>query len=140
MNLLVDNRDPSLVWEEADEKELAKALRVALHTQQIPENVEISLSFVQGEEIRALNAKYRGKDAETDVLSFPVYEAEEIALLREEGALDVLGDIVINMERVRTQAEEFGHSEERERIYLAVHSLLHLLGFDHENEIGRAHV
>ncbi|WP_308539655.1 GTPase Era [uncultured Murdochiella sp.] len=134
MNLLVDNRDPSLVWEETDEKELEKALRVALHTQQIPEDVEISLSFVNGEEIRALNAKYRGKDTETDVLSFPVYEAEEIALLREEGALDVLGDIVINMERVRTQAEEFGHSEERERIYLAVHSLLHLLGFDHEDE------
>lgn len=137
MNLLVDNRDETLVWDETKAKPLENALQVALHTQHVQDDVEISLSFVTGEEIRELNAQYRGKDSETDVLSFPVYEAEQIPMLREEGNLDVLGDIVINMERVRAQAEEFGHSEERETVYLAVHSLLHLLGYDHEEEADK---
>ncbi len=93
-------------------------------------DAEISLSFVSAEEIRELNRDYRGMDSVTDVLSFPMYDDNDIF---EEEEL-ILGDVVICMERVREQAAEFGHSEEREVAYLFTHSVLHLLGYDHINE------
>lgn len=143
MKLWVDCRDASMDWTEAEEARLRETLEKGLELEGVEGDPEISVSFVTGEEIRTLNATYRGMDRETDVLSFPVYEAEEIPERKRLGTLDVLGDIVINRERVRSQAEEYGHSEEREMLYLAVHSLLHLLGYDHEEEgdkrVMRAH-
>ncbi len=92
-----------------------------------PEACEVSVSFVDAEEIRRLNAEYRGVDSVTDVLSFPQYDGTE------EQAFEViaLGDVVICNERAEAQAEEYGHSYEREIIYLFVHSMMHLLGYDH---------
>lgn len=92
---------------------------------------EISLTFVLPEEIKSLNAQYRGVDSVTDVLSFPQFESPEG--FPEVGEL-CLGDVVICAERAEEQAEEYGHSKERELVYLFVHSLLHLLGYDHMEE------
>ncbi len=128
----IDNRDKNLSLSQTRRDLLEEALSTALSMEGIVEEVTLSLSFVDGEEIRALNRDYRGIDRETDVLSFPAHEAEDIPALKDWKCLGILGDIVINQDRVRTQAEDFGHSEDRESAYLAVHSLLHLLGYDHE--------
>ena len=96
-------------------------------------DVEVSVTFVDDEGIRALNRKFRNLDKPTDVLSFPLldYEGES-----EEPFFDELchnlGDIVISLERAMAQANEFGHSFEREVAFLTAHSMLHLLGYDHE--------
>ncbi len=103
-------------------------------------NVEISLSFVSLDEIHTLNREYRGVDRPTDVLSFPMFgdieELEAACALQdgEEGQEVPLGDVVICMDKIVEQAEEFGHSKERETVYLFTHSVLHLLGYDHETE------
>ncbi len=95
---------------------------------------EISFSFVSPEEIRRLNAVYRQKDAVTDVLSFPQYD--DVTDPDNPEAL-CLGDVVICDETARRQAQEYGHSYERELVYLFVHSVLHLLGYDHMDEAER---
>jgi len=87
---------------------------------------EVSVSFVGTDEIRGLNRDYRGKDSETDVLSFPV--SDEFIV----GAEQPLGDIVICMDVARRQAEDYGHRIERELAFLVAHGMLHLLGLDHE--------
>ena len=89
---------------------------------------EISVSFVEAEEIKRLNAEYRQVDSVTDVLSFPQFD--DMSDIPEEGEI-CLGDVVICRQRAEEQAEEFGHSFEREIIYLFTHSILHLLGYDH---------
>lgn len=92
-----------------------------------PEACEVSVSFVSPEEIRELNRDYRETDRVTDVLSFPQYDSPE----EMTGQIIELGDVVICEEQAAAQAKEFGHSYEREVIYLFVHSILHLLGYDH---------
>jgi len=109
-----------------------KAIVAALDYQEIDFPVEISLSFVDNERIHELNKEYRGKDAPTDVLSFPMFEDGEIEYDDESDEPCAIGDIVISLEKAVEQAEEYGHSLEREAAFLAVHSVLHLLGFDHE--------
>lgn len=99
-------------------------------------NTSISVSFVGLEEIHALNREYRGVDRATDVLSFPMFEPGEIELL-EDGETE-LGDVVICREKAKEQAKEFGHSYERELIYLFTHSVFHLLGYDHETDEEKA--
>ncbi|MDD2190628.1 MAG: rRNA maturation RNase YbeY [Eubacteriales bacterium] len=96
-----------------------------------PERVEISVTFVSTEEIHELNKIYCGKDSVTDVLSFPQYDS--LKEMRNERVL-CLGDVVICSEQALLQADEFGHSSERELVYLFVHSVFHLLGYDHMNE------
>ncbi len=97
-----------------------------------PEKISISVSFVSKEEIKKLNKKYRNVDEVTDVLSFPMYEGEFPDVPELE-----LGDVVICMDKVRAQAKEFGHSEERESMYLFTHSVFHLLGYDHIKEADK---
>ncbi len=99
------------------------------------QRAEISLTLVSLEEIRELNRDYRDVDRETDVLSFPQYECVED--MPEVGEL-CLGDVVICVDKVEEQAKEFGHSFEREFVYLFVHSMLHLLGYDHMEEDEKA--
>ena len=96
-----------------------------------PERVEISVTFVSTEEIHELNKVYRDRDSVTDVLSFPQYESVEE--MHRDGLL-CLGDVVICPEQALLQADEFGHSGERELVYLFVHSVFHLLGYDHMEE------
>lgn len=87
-------------------------------------DLELNISFVNDEQIQALNAQYREVDQVTDVLSFPLFE-------EFPGAPYQLGDIVINLDQLRRQGEEYGHGFDRELIYLTIHSLLHLYGYDH---------
>jgi probable rRNA maturation factor len=98
----------------------------------------VSVSFVSLEEIHQLNRDYRDVDRPTDVLSFPQYEGiEELREVAEWGDAEdplELGDVVICLEKAREQASEYGHSQERETVYLFVHSVLHLLGYDHMEE------
>ncbi len=94
---------------------------------------EVSVTYTDNASIHALNLQYRGVDAPTDVLSFPLmdFSGESEEPLSDEPVVS-LGDIVISLERAREQAEEYGHSFEREVAFLTVHSMLHLLGYDHE--------
>lgn len=115
--------------EEACEKAVAAAVRETLLYEDFPADAEVSVTFCDPAHIRSLNAAYRNKDAETDVLSFPLFEREEDLIPFE---CVPLGDIVINLSRAATQAQELGHSTLRETAFLAVHSTLHLLGYDHE--------
>ena len=94
-------------------------------------DAEVSVTFTDNEGIRALNAEYRGIDRETDVLSFPLTDFEGSEEPPADEAAISLGDIVVSLEKARTQAEEFGHSFQREVAFLCVHSMLHLLGYDH---------
>ncbi len=93
----------------------------------------VNIVLTNPENIRKMNKEYRNIDKETDVLSFPMfekYELEERNVLNE----DILGDIVISIERVKDQANEYGHSFERELSYMAVHGFYHLMGYDHIDE------
>ena len=90
---------------------------------------EVSVLFVDDERIKALNSEFRNKNEVTDVLSFPQYDS-----IKENGINEpfiYLGDVVISLEQAKRQAEEFEHSIEREIVYLTVHSVLHLMGYDH---------
>ncbi|MCI9575662.1 MAG: rRNA maturation RNase YbeY [Clostridiales bacterium] len=92
---------------------------------------EISVTFVDNDQIQELNKKYRNKDVPTDVLSFPMGENGVYDTNHSTGA-KVLGDIVLSMEKAVEQADRYDHSLEREVGYLTAHSVLHLLGYDHE--------
>lgn len=108
---------------------MEKAAAYCLKLEHIDEaRSEISVTFVSGEEIRALNRDYRDTDKVTDVLSFPQFD--DLNDIPDFGEI-CLGDVVVCKERAMEQAEEFGHSFEREIIYLFTHSILHLLGYDH---------
>ena len=95
-------------------------------------SAEISVKFVNNEQIHKLNLEHRNIDRETDVLSFPLGENGVYDINHDTGA-KMLGDIVISIEKAFAQAEEYGHPLQREIAFLTVHSLLHLLGYDHEN-------
>ena len=101
------------------------AIEATLGYEKIKDDCEVSVTFADNEGIRAINREYRNIDAPTDVLSFPLFE--------EQGGKKQLGDIVLSLEKCAAQAEEFGHSFERECAFLTVHSTLHLLGYDHVN-------
>ena len=97
----------------------------------------ITITFTTPEDIRKINKKYRKIDRATDVLSFPMFEKEELdEKIKNKDFLyeDVLGDIIISIEKVREQAEEYGHSFERELSYMLVHGFYHLMGYDHIEE------
>ena len=110
-----------------------RCCNAALVCENFPYDAEISVSFVDNEQIHELNAKYRNIDAPTDVLSFPLGENNEYDRNEETGAM-TLGDIVISIPKAVEQAERYGHSFQREVGFLTVHSMLHLLGYDHETD------
>ena len=99
-------------------------------------NTYINIILTNPENIRKTNKKYRNIDRETDVLSFPMFEKEEIEVLKEQKnqMIEVLGDIMISIERVDMQAKEYGHSFERELSYMLVHGFYHIIGYDHIEE------
>ncbi len=111
---------------------LRRCCNAVLVMEQFGESAEISVTFVDEEQIHVLNKEHRNVDRPTDVLSFPLGENGVYDVNPENGAR-MLGDIVLNIPRVVRQAEEFGHSFQREIAYLTAHSMLHLLGYDHEN-------
>lgn len=116
--------------------EMRKLIRLScatvLDNQGFSDLAEVVVTFVDDAEIKKLNNEFRSIDKSTDVLSFPLGEDGEYDLNPETGAYS-LGDVVISVEHAVAQSEEYGHSFERELAYLTVHSMLHLLGFDHVN-------
>lgn len=116
---------------------IRRCCNATLIMEKFHDSAEISVRFVDNEEIHALNKQYRDVDAPTDVLSFPLGRVDEDgnALYDEnpETGAKVLGDIVISVEKAEEQAKEYEHSLQREMAFLTVHSMLHLLGYDHVN-------
>ena len=111
---------------------IRRCCHAVLRMEKFEDSAEISVTFVDNHEIRKLNAEYRNKDIETDVLSFPMGENGVYDENHATGA-KILGDVVISIPKALEQAQLYGHSFEREVGYLTVHSVLHLLGYDHEN-------
>ena len=99
-------------------------------------NLYINIILTNPENIKKINKRYRKIDRETDVLSFPMFEKEEIENMKNNGnnIEEALGDIIISIERVKEQAEEYEHSFEREFAYMLVHGFYHLMGYDHMEE------
>lgn len=118
---------------------IAKVINAALLAENVSGDVEVSIVLVDDEYIQNLNKNYRSIDAPTDVLSFAMRESvDESDIIFECDEEELLGDVVISLERARSQAEEYGHSIEREVGFLVTHGILHLLGYDHETESERA--
>lgn len=134
MTLLIDNRTKTELKPEFEEL-FQKTAAQCLEFEKYENECEISLSLVEGGEMRDINRRYRGIDNETDVLSFPQISFgtgdEECAAKNENGEV-ILGDIIIYLKRAEEQAQEYSHSLTRELSFLTAHSMLHLLGYDHE--------
>lgn len=126
MHLLIENDTNEKIEMDAD---LEKTIREVLKTEGLEDNYEVSITFVDREEIQRLNKEFRNIDRQTDVLSFPLDDDMNLP-----GEDIMLGDIVICMDVAKDQAREFGHSLRREIMYLTCHSTLHLLGYDHMEE------
>lgn len=112
---------------------LTSAVRASLEVEGIKEPAEVNITFVSDEGIRRINRDFRNINKSTDVLSFPLGENGIYDINPENGRL-LLGDVIISVEHAVKQAETFGHSFEREMAYLTVHSLFHLMGYDHIDE------
>ncbi|MGE7215918.1 rRNA maturation RNase YbeY [Priestia koreensis] len=114
-------------------KTIEGLLGLAAKKEEVADDTEVSVTFVDNERIQEINREYRDKDKPTDVISFALEEMGEGELeIIGEDMPRVLGDIIISIPRTKEQAEEYGHSFTRELGFLAVHGFLHLLGYDHE--------
>lgn len=111
---------------------IRRCCQAVLTTEKFGRDAEVSVSFVSNKEIRELNKIYRNKDSVTDVLSFPLTSEDGTVEVNPETGAVQLGDVVISLETAVKQAQNYGHSLEREVGFLTVHSMLHLLGYDHE--------
>jgi probable rRNA maturation factor len=129
--VLIDNRQTAVKIPSGTKLLVRRSCNAVLNTEGFEHPAEISVSFVDNVEIRRMNDEYRGKDVETDVLSFPAFEKGRYAPDKETGVV-ALGDIVISAEKAVEQSGLFGHSLQREIAFLTVHSMLHLLGYHHE--------
>lgn len=139
MKVLVDNLQDKIEVDEDIEKLVNMVVEQVLRTENIKISCEVDITLVDDKKIREINNEYRNVDSSTDVLSFPILEGSEGNIKPEVGDFDtdgnaILGDIVISMETARKQANEYGHSFERELAFLVTHGMLHLLGFDHEEK------
>lgn len=111
---------------------LETVVKTVLTMEGIKKNVNVYITLTDNANIQVINAEHRNIDKPTDVLSFPMFEREEIDGLKEEDEQeDILGDIIVSLEKVKEQADEYGHSLKRELAYLVTHGMLHLLGYDH---------
>ena len=148
MSLVIDNRQNALNIEEELVEILERVVTECLNHEKLSTKYEVSLSFVNNVEMSELNYIYRNKKGTTDVLSFPMIDNESFAyktynqccvsdVEKDDFAEKLLGDIVISTEKAREQATEYGHSIQREIAFLTVHSMFHLMGYNHEGESER---
>ena len=144
--IFMDNRQNKIEVTKELETVLKDVIEYTLKEEELLVDNEVSVIFIHNEEIREINLKYRGIDEVTDVLSFPMLHYPENKVFKEvytnyefdqndlyDGKL-VIGDVALSLEKAKEQSEEFGHSFTRECAYLTVHSMLHLLGYDHIEE------
>ena len=144
--IYVDDRQEKIKISQEEVEELKGVIEHALKEEGVNIPNEISLLFVDNEEIKEINNETRGIDRETDVLSFPMLDYEKNKVFKDmyinydfdvtymDGEELVLGDIVLSLEKALEQSKEYNHSFKRECSYLVVHSVLHLLGYDHMEE------
>lgn len=118
---------------------IRRACTAVLRNEEFEGPAEVSVTFVDNDQIKELNAQYRDKDTETDVLSFPMGADGDYDTNLDTGAR-ILGDVVLSMEKAQEQANLYGHSFQREVGYLTVHSMLHLLGYDHMEPLEKVHM
>lgn len=142
MQVLVSNMQEVVPVDAAIEHliiRVVEAVLVAEGKNDADKEVEVSVVLVDNPYIQELNNTYRGKDCPTDVLSFAMNESteEEPDWSDELEEVEVLGDIIISMEKAISQAEEYGHAVDRELAFLTTHGVLHLLGYDHEQDADR---
>ena len=131
IRVIIDNKQKEVEIPTGLRMLIRRCCNAVLRLEKFPYPAEISVTFVNNEQIRELNHQYREKDVPTDVLSFPMGENGQYDENHDTGA-KILGDIVLSMEKAVEQADRYGHSLEREVGYLCAHSMLHLLGYDHE--------
>ena len=131
IKVLISNRQKAVKIPSGIRLLIRRCCHAVLNAEGFHESAEVSVSFVDNEQIRQLNNEFRNIDAPTDVLSFPLGDNGVYDRNMETGALQ-LGDIVISIEKAVEQARIYGHSLQREIGFLTVHSMLHLLGYDHE--------
>ena len=146
--IIIENEQCKIEFNKAHEQLIETVIKGALAEQGFDRDCFVSVTVVNNDAIRTINAEHRNIDSATDVLSFPVLEfSEDGDIIFDSGDVyegkTILGDIVLSFERAKEQSEEFGHSFEREIGFLICHSILHLLGHDHESdderEIMRTH-
>lgn len=140
--IFFENTQDKLPVDEKLQELVQKIAEEVLSYEKFNKKAEISVLFVDNEQIREINNDFRQIDSATDVLSFPMLSFDGEKVIDNVGdsylGTVVLGDIVVSLERAVSQAEEYGHSYEREVGFLVCHSMLHLLGYDHEEESQRA--
>ena len=129
-----------LIWDKMEEDPKQKetiqtVVEACFQAEQLEDKkLVLSITLTIPEEIRKLNKQYRNIDQETDVLSFPMFEKQELEERKNPVVEEVLGDTIISIPRVEQQAKEYGHSVERELAYMVVHGFYHLMGYDHMQE------
>lgn len=144
--IFIDNRQTAILLTKVNEKVLKDIIDYTLKEEGVNIDYEISVIFIDNNMIKELNHEYRSIDKETDVLSFPMLEYKPKKVYKDlflhfsfaddyfdDGRL-ILGDIALSLEKAKEQSEEYGHSFIREICYLTIHSVLHLLGYDHMEE------
>ena len=131
LKVLISNRQKEVKIPSGIRLLIRRCCHAVLAFENFQGSAEVSVSFISNDEIRALNQQYREKDAPTDVLSFPLGENGSWDKNEDTGAY-MLGDIVISAEKAFEQAQLYGHTIQREIGFLTVHSMFHLLGYDHE--------
>ena len=143
MNIIISKEPENLQIDEIIEADIRRAVETIGQLYDAAD-CEVSITLTNDENIHKINKQYRHVDKPTDVISFAFHESEEPEILFDtvdksdkELSLDILGDIIISVERAKIQAEEYGHSFKREIVFLTVHGMLHLLGYDHMEETDR---
>ena len=139
IELIIENEQDKQEWSAELEQSVRDVCNAVMEMEECNFDAQISLTLVDNEEIRRINAEQRDIDRPTDVLSFPMLEFDENgecydAEYEMDGDFVILGDIVISLERAMEQALEYGHSFRREVAFLTAHSMLHLLGYDHVDD------
>ncbi|MDV2683124.1 rRNA maturation RNase YbeY [Alkalihalophilus lindianensis] len=135
MNLTIDLHDETGTLTSEQENLITNLITSAADYEKLEGEIELSITFVDEKRIQEINKEYREKDAPTDVISFALNDEVDGEMdLVMEGMPNALGDIIISVAHISRQAEEYGHSFDRELGFLAVHGFLHLLGYDHMSE------
>lgn len=132
LKVYIDNRQKAVKIPSGLRLLVRRCCNASLVAENFEGSAEVNVTFVDDEQIRELNKQYRNIDASTDVLSFPMGDNKKFDINPDTGAY-VLGDIVISLEHAAAQAEKYGHSLQHEVAFLTVHSMLHILGYDHVN-------
>ena len=138
MEIIISKEPETIAINESIVEEIKTAINLIGKLYDV-DNHEVSITLTDDTTIHKLNKEYRGIDRPTDVLSFAFLESDEPEIINNDTdeAVDSLGDIIISVERAESQAEDYGHSLRREIVFLTVHGMLHLLGYDHMEEADR---